>query len=71
VRPPHRRGWPHALQLSGTNTLALAAGRPATGAVDAATCERAPIGGKDQRGHSRNTTTRGCDIGAYDTGGAC
>ncbi len=42
---------------------------PAAG--DATTCEQAPIANKDQRGDSRNATTRGsCDIGAYDTGGA-
>ena len=53
-----------------TNTAALTAGSPAIGAADAATCEQAPINGKDQRGDTRNATTRGCDIGAYDTGGA-
>ncbi len=54
-----------------TNTAALAAGSPAIGAASATTCEQAPINDTDQRGHSRNATTRGgCDIGAYDTGGA-
>ena len=54
-----------------TNTAALAAGSPAIGAAGATTCEQAPINDTDQRGHSRNATTRGgCDIGAYDTGGA-
>jgi hypothetical protein len=53
--PPHRRWGRFA---------ALTAG-------DATTCEQAPIVNKDQRGDSRNATTRSaCDIGAYDTGGA-
>jgi hypothetical protein len=46
-------------------------GDPAIGTGNATTCEQAPINDTDQRGHSRNATTRGgCDIGAYDTGGA-
>jgi hypothetical protein len=54
-----------------TDTAALAAGSsPAIGAANPATCEQAPISSKDQRGHSRNAATRGCDSGAYDTGGA-
>jgi hypothetical protein len=54
-----------------TNTAALAPTSPAIGAGNPTTCAQAPISGKDQRGHSRNATTRGgCDIGAYDTGGA-
>jgi hypothetical protein len=67
-----------------TNTAALAptspaigAGNPTTcaqapiGAGSASTCEQAPVASKDQRGDNRNATTRGgCDIGAYDTGGA-
>ena len=54
-----------------TNTAALAAGSPAIGAADTTTCAQAPISGKEQRGDSRNVSTRGtCDIGAYDTGGA-
>jgi hypothetical protein len=54
-----------------TDTAALATGSPAIGGGDAATCEQAPVVNKDQRGDSRNATTRGvCDIGAYDTGGA-
>jgi hypothetical protein len=54
-----------------TNTAALAPSSAATAAASATTCEQAPINETDQRGHSRNATTRGgCDIGAYDTGGA-
>ena len=52
-----------------TNTVALVAASPAAGAGDLATCTAAPISGKDQRGNSRKTAARGCDIGAYDTGG--
>jgi hypothetical protein len=41
------------------------------GAGNATTCAQAPVNDKDQRGHGRNASTRGgCDIGAYDTGGA-
>jgi fibronectin-binding autotransporter adhesin len=62
--PPASNGGP-------TNTAALAPTSPAIGAGNPTTCAQAPISGKDQRGHSRNATTRGgCDIGAYDTGGA-
>jgi hypothetical protein len=47
-----------------TNPAALAAGSPAIGAASATTCEQAPVNDTDQRGHSRNATTRGgCDIG--------
>jgi hypothetical protein len=64
-----------------TKTAALAPTSPAIGAgnattcaqapVNGTTCAQAPVNGKDQRGHGRNATTRGgCDIGAYDTGGA-
>jgi hypothetical protein len=48
-----------------TNTAALAPTSPAIGAGNPTTYAQAPISGKDQRGHSRNATTRGgCDIGA-------
>ena len=54
-----------------TNTAALAPTSPAIGTGNPTTCEQAPIANKDQRGDSRNATTRGsCDIGACDTGGA-
>ncbi len=53
-----------------TDTVALQAGSPAIGGGDPATCEDAPIADLDQRGEPRHTSTRGCDIGAYDTGGA-
>jgi hypothetical protein len=54
-----------------TNIAALSATSPAIGKGNATTCEKAPINDKDQRGHKRNATTRGgCDVGAYDTGGA-
>jgi hypothetical protein len=53
-----------------TDTAALATGSPAIGAGNATTCEQGPIGDVDQRGDSRNASTRGgCDVGAYDTGG--
>jgi hypothetical protein len=62
---------PLASNRGPTNIAALAPTSPAIGAGNATTCEQAPICGKDQRGHSRNATTRGsCDIGAYNTGGA-
>jgi hypothetical protein len=53
-----------------TNTMALEASSPAIGAANPATCVTAPIANVDQRNRSRHATTRGCDIGAYDTGGA-
>jgi hypothetical protein len=53
-----------------TKTMALGAGSPAIGHGSATTCEAAPVSNVDQRGDSRNSTTRGdCDEGAYDTGG--
>ena len=52
----------------GTGTATGACSGLANGAV---TCEQAPIANKDQRGDSRNATTRGgYGSGAYDTGGA-
>ena len=65
------RLFPLANNRGPTNIAALAPTSPAIGAGNATTCEQAPISGKDQRGHSRNATTRGgCDISAYDTRGA-
>jgi hypothetical protein len=52
-----------------TDTVAVQAGSPALGAGDPATCVGAAIGDRDQRGVARNTSLRGCDIGAYDTAG--
>jgi hypothetical protein len=53
-----------------TPTIALVAGSPAIGLGDAAVCQAttgvAPVGGLDQRGQPRPTTS--CDAGAYDTG---
>ncbi len=53
-----------------TETLALLSGSPAIGAGGAADCEASPVNDRDQRGHARRAATRGCDIGAYDTGGS-
>ncbi|HVC68667.1 MAG TPA: Ig domain-containing protein [Acidimicrobiales bacterium] len=52
-----------------TETLALLSGSPAIGAGAAADCEASPVNDLDQRGDARNATVRGCDIGAYDSGG--
>src|SRR6185312_8603063 len=52
-----------------TETVALQAGSPALGAGDPGACAAAPIGDRDQRGVARNSGTRGCDIGAFDTAG--
>ncbi len=51
------------------NTIALQSASPAIAAADPATCQSAAAANLDQRGHVRTTATRGCDIGAYDTGG--
>ncbi len=72
-RPAQRRAGAAATgrQRRPTNTAALSATSPAIGTGNATTCEKAPINDKDQRGHKRNATTcGGCDVGAYDTGGA-
>ena len=62
---------PLASNGGSTDTAALAPTSPAIGAGNPTTCAQAPVNGRDQRGHSRNATTRGgCDIGACDTGGA-
>src|SRR5579875_2007005 len=53
-----------------TETEALLPGSPALGAGDAGICQAAPVGGRDQRGRSRNDTARlACDVGAYDSAG--
>ena len=52
-----------------TDTIALQAGSPALGAGDPAACMSSAIGDRDQRGDARETSVRGCDIGAYDTAG--
>lgn len=62
---------PLAANGGATETEALLPGSPAIGTGSAAICSAAPLKGLDQRGRSRNASTRGtCDIGAYDTGGA-
>ena len=54
-----------------TPTAALLAGSPAIGTANSTVCITGPVFDRDQRGQSRNVTTRDlCDIGAYDTGGA-
>jgi hypothetical protein len=53
-----------------TDTVALQSGSPALAAGDPATCAAASVADRDQRGDARHTATRGCDIGAFDTGGA-
>ncbi len=53
-----------------TQTRALLPASPAINAGNPTACTNAPINNHDQRGTTRNTTTRTtCDIGAYDTGG--
>jgi hypothetical protein len=52
-----------------TDTFSLQPQSPAIAAADAATCQAAPVSNRDQRGTARLAATRGCDIGAYDTGG--
>ena len=52
-----------------TDTVGLQPQSSAIGAGDQSTCATAPIAGRDQRGYSRRTIQRGCDIGAYDTQG--
>jgi hypothetical protein len=52
-----------------TDTVALQSGSPALGAGDAATCASKPVADRDQRGEARRSSLRGCDPGAYDTGG--
>jgi hypothetical protein len=62
---------PVALNGGPTPTMAELAGSPAIATASSATCNTGPVFDKDQRGQSRNVTTRNaCDIGAYDTGGA-
>ena len=48
-----------------TQTMALGAGSAALGAGDPTYCDSLPVGGFDQRGVARGTTTGTCDIGAY------
>ncbi len=43
---------------------------PPLGAGDPAACLGGAIGDHDQRGSARNTSVRGCDVGAYDTAGS-
>lgn len=52
-----------------TNTVALQSASPAIGAGDPATCTAGETPDLDQRGDSRHTATRGCDIGAFDSAG--
>ena len=52
-----------------TDTVALEAASPAIGAGDPFTCESAPVADLDQRAEQRDSATRGCDVGAYDTAG--
>jgi hypothetical protein len=52
-----------------TDTVALQSGSPALGAGDAVTCASPPVADRDQRGEARRSASRGCDVGAYDTGG--
>lgn len=52
-----------------TNTVALQSASPAIGTGDSATCTSAGVGNLDQRGDTRVTATRGCDIGAFDSAG--
>jgi hypothetical protein len=52
-----------------TDTMSLQPQSLAIGTGDAATCQAAPLSGKDERGVARKTAKRGCDIGAYDTAG--
>jgi hypothetical protein len=52
-----------------TNTVALQSASPAIGAGDPATCTAGDTPNRDQRGDTRVTATRGCDIGAFDSAG--
>jgi hypothetical protein len=52
-----------------TDTVALQSGSPAIGAGDAGACALPSIADRDQRGEARRSALRGCDGGAYDTGG--
>ncbi len=52
-----------------TNTVALQSASPAIGAGDPATCTSGDIANVDQRGDTRVTSSRGCDIGAFDSAG--
>src|SRR5205085_8795 len=53
-----------------TLTRAVLTGSPAYNAGDTADCQTAPVGGSDERHHSRHAGARDhCDIGSYDTGG--
>jgi hypothetical protein len=52
-----------------TDTVALQSGSPALGAGDATACASPPVADRDQRGEARRSASRGCDVGAYDTGG--
>ena len=61
---------PLANKSGSTDTVSLQPQSPAIGAGDVTTCQSKLIGGRDERGTSRNATTRGCDIGAYDTAGS-
>ena len=49
--------------------MALQGQSPAIGAGNPVTCKSAPVSGVDQRGEQRGVAARGCDIGAFDTGG--
>src|SRR5689334_8506654 len=61
---------PLANKSGSTDTVSLQPQSPAIGAGDVATCSGKLIGGRDERGTLRNASTRGCDIGAYDTAGS-
>jgi hypothetical protein len=51
-----------------TQTMALLSGSVAIGHGDTGSCTASPINNLDQRGFSRNATSRNaCDVGAYDT----
>ncbi|MGH2910343.1 MAG: choice-of-anchor Q domain-containing protein, partial [Solirubrobacteraceae bacterium] len=52
-----------------TNTVALQSASPAIAAGDPATCASGATANLDQRGHTRVTATRGCDVGAFDSAG--
>lgn len=52
-----------------TNTVALQSASPAIGTGDPATCTSGDTANLDQRGDTRVTATRGCDIGAFDSAG--
>jgi hypothetical protein len=61
---------PLANKSGSTDTVSLQPQSPAIGSGDVTTCQSKLIGGRDERGVSRKATTRGCDIGAYDTAGS-